>query len=77
MMPGVVAQRLRQHPPGRELGALVGGLVAHDQRNPRVAQRIEPGADGERGVDVEASTRSAETPNSPLEVERAGARRRA
>ncbi len=44
---GVVAQRFGQHPAVGEQAAFGGGPVVHDQRDSRVAQSVEAGADRE------------------------------
>jgi len=44
---GLVAQRIGQAPTLGELGADVRGLVALHERHARVAQGVEPGADGQ------------------------------
>ena len=50
---GLVAQRLGQAPAVGQLGAERRGLVAHDERDAGVAQRVEAGADGQPGRRVE------------------------
>ena len=50
---GLVGQRFGQHPAVGQEGALAGGPVAHDQRDASVAQRLDPGGDGQLGRDVE------------------------
>ena len=51
--PGVVLERFGQRPALVELRPLRRRLVAHDEGDPRVAQRVEAHADGEPGGDVE------------------------
>ena len=51
--PGVVTERVGQSPAIGQLGSERGGLVAHHQRDPGVAQRIEAGADRQTGRVVE------------------------
>ena len=50
---GVVAHRVRQTPAVGQLGADRRLLVVHDERDARVAQRVEAGADGHPGRRVE------------------------
>ena len=51
--PGIVSDFVGQLPAVGELGSLGGGLVAHDQRNARIAQRVDAGTDRQFGDAVE------------------------
>ncbi len=51
--PRFVAQRLGQGPAVGQISALAGAAIAHHQRDARVAQRVDPGGDGELCGDVQ------------------------
>ena len=73
--PGVVAESFRQYPTVRQLRALAGGLIAQDQRDAGVAQRIESGADGESRHAVEGGHTIRRYAEFLLQVEGAAAGR--
>jgi hypothetical protein len=71
--PGLVAQRRGKLPALRDTRALVGDPVVHDQRDARVAQRVEPGTDGEARHHVEGRDALGGDAELALQVERARA----
>ena len=69
---GVVAQHVGEAPAVRELGAEVGRAVALHERDARIAQRIDSGADGQLGGAAERGHTVGLDAELGGDVERAG-----
>ncbi len=70
---GVVAQSFRKNPAILQLRAFGCGLVAHDQRNAGIAQRVDAYRDGQLGCTIKSGQAIGGNAELLFQIERAAA----